>query len=396
MFLPPRPIVFYPPQPFPQFYVIRPDQTAVPLVALDELPSWLQVGNWDWRDPILFHSMAPASLFLIPRMGEYDVLCHYCCSGLEILQRTISQNSEASSSYHRLKANTKSLTTGPVSCNLFQDSSPIQPASRRVSRSEPQIREDSRGLGEKMDHGNVFLKKDHSPSVSSCCWPMSPPKSGRIPTDTKVSLSPKAQAFDPSTSKRAAVNSLSSSIMSDEFKANIFSPNSGWTCWSSHPKPPAGQDGNTTVFAGSALIERPNSTAPGLPGSAEAHSQPGQDFDAKLATIRQYLGIPTNAVGPSAMKAPKRGTLGIEKRPGNIPNQPPHSKRKGRSRRRRRTTSIFNGEPIKDRENPLSRPKSRLAKGRESRGRRSKVRTGLCPGSRYWDMMKMPNWRAEQ
>lgn len=92
------PITFLPPytiiQPFPQFYVFRPDQRPVPLVALDELPSWLQVGNWDWNDPSLFQYMFPASLSQIARLGEYDVICHHCCSNLEVLHKSISQHSD--------------------------------------------------------------------------------------------------------------------------------------------------------------------------------------------------------------------------------------------------------------------------------------------------------------
>lgn len=65
-------------QPFPKFFVIRPDGKHVPLVPLDELPSWLQIGVLDWNDPSLYQSMIPATVSVVPREGEYDVICRYC------------------------------------------------------------------------------------------------------------------------------------------------------------------------------------------------------------------------------------------------------------------------------------------------------------------------------
>lgn len=92
------PFTFIPPynifQPFPQFYIFRPDQRVVPLIALDELPSWLQVGNWDWNNIATFQYMFPASFCQIARLGEYDVICHHCCSNLDILHKSISQHSD--------------------------------------------------------------------------------------------------------------------------------------------------------------------------------------------------------------------------------------------------------------------------------------------------------------
>lgn len=86
----------YSAQPFPRFFVIRPDHTVVPLVALDELPPWLRIGNWNWSDPTLFQSMCPASLSPIPRLGEYNVTCYHCRSSQAITQnKKLPLNPEA-------------------------------------------------------------------------------------------------------------------------------------------------------------------------------------------------------------------------------------------------------------------------------------------------------------
>ncbi|KAE8350445.1 hypothetical protein BDV28DRAFT_159602 [Aspergillus coremiiformis] len=84
-------------QPFPRFYIIRPQGTLVPLIPIDELPTWVQIGNWDWNDLSLFNTMAPVSFSSIPRIGEYDVVCHHCNSSLDSLHRSISEQSGFSS-----------------------------------------------------------------------------------------------------------------------------------------------------------------------------------------------------------------------------------------------------------------------------------------------------------
>ncbi|RMJ22670.1 hypothetical protein PHISP_06469 [Aspergillus sp. HF37] len=90
-----RPATLPAQQAFPQLYIIRPDRRIVPLVALDELPSWLQIGEWDWTDISLYKGMSVATPDPVPRLGEYDVICHNCCSHIDVLHRSISQRSEA-------------------------------------------------------------------------------------------------------------------------------------------------------------------------------------------------------------------------------------------------------------------------------------------------------------
>ncbi|KAL4921785.1 hypothetical protein BDW62DRAFT_197491 [Aspergillus aurantiobrunneus] len=79
-------------KPFPKFFILRPDGKHVPLIPLDELPSWLQVGFLDWNDPYLYMFMVPATDRIVPREGEYDVICQYCLSSVDnMLHRSASE-----------------------------------------------------------------------------------------------------------------------------------------------------------------------------------------------------------------------------------------------------------------------------------------------------------------
>ena len=57
----------------PKFFVYRPDGTPVPLIAIDELPSYMRLGWEDWQDPKWLRFMVPASLYPFPRTGAFEV-----------------------------------------------------------------------------------------------------------------------------------------------------------------------------------------------------------------------------------------------------------------------------------------------------------------------------------
>ncbi|PWY68262.1 hypothetical protein BO83DRAFT_400720 [Aspergillus eucalypticola CBS 122712] len=85
-------------QPFPNFYVYRPGYMVVPLIPLDELPSWIQVGDFDWGDSSLYEAMLPASFNCFPRIGEYDVICHHCYKNVDSYHRSVSERSDSNAS----------------------------------------------------------------------------------------------------------------------------------------------------------------------------------------------------------------------------------------------------------------------------------------------------------
>lgn len=76
----------------PKFCVFRPEGRFTPLVALDELPSWLWVRGADQFHPFLQPQMVLASRGMVPRDGEYDVVCRNCYSTIDNLHRSASQS----------------------------------------------------------------------------------------------------------------------------------------------------------------------------------------------------------------------------------------------------------------------------------------------------------------
>lgn len=84
---------FVVPHPRPRFCLFRPDGSLAPLIPIDELPSWLQIGNWP---PEMFTGLQPVSLSYIPREGEYKLICHNCSSSGGSLSKMSSGRNEDS------------------------------------------------------------------------------------------------------------------------------------------------------------------------------------------------------------------------------------------------------------------------------------------------------------
>ncbi|KAI9045548.1 uncharacterized protein KD926_007964 [Aspergillus affinis] len=81
-------------QPFPKFYIIRPDGSLSPLIPVDELPKWVSFANWDPEDISIYSYMYAASLTSFPREGEYDLVCHNCFAQVDGHHRSVSEQSD--------------------------------------------------------------------------------------------------------------------------------------------------------------------------------------------------------------------------------------------------------------------------------------------------------------
>ena len=75
----------------PRFCIFRPDGTVTPLIALDQLPSWLWVRGGKWGDSSVSPGMVPAVRDVVPRDGEYDAVCYNCFSTIDPLHRSYSE-----------------------------------------------------------------------------------------------------------------------------------------------------------------------------------------------------------------------------------------------------------------------------------------------------------------
>lgn len=106
-------------QPFPKFYIVRPDAKQVPLIPLDELPSWLQIGFLDWNDPNLYMFMIPAATSIVPREGEYDVICQYCLNSVDnTLHRSASESGNDAGSSICATHNHQKATKSPSAADI--------------------------------------------------------------------------------------------------------------------------------------------------------------------------------------------------------------------------------------------------------------------------------------
>ncbi|KAJ5614409.1 hypothetical protein N7528_008063 [Penicillium herquei] len=92
-------------QPRPRFCLFRPDGGCAPLIPLDELPAWLQVGNWS---PDMYMGLQPVTLSFIPREGEYDVICSHCSSTVDSTHQSTSERNEGSQSPNSAVSQTRS------------------------------------------------------------------------------------------------------------------------------------------------------------------------------------------------------------------------------------------------------------------------------------------------
>ncbi|KAJ5459775.1 uncharacterized protein N7458_001327 [Penicillium daleae] len=92
-------------QPRPRFCIFRPGGIPAPLIPIDELPSWLHIGNFG-RDSTA--ALQPVSLSFIPREGEYDVICHHCSSSVDSLHQSTSERNSDSQSPQSAASQTRS------------------------------------------------------------------------------------------------------------------------------------------------------------------------------------------------------------------------------------------------------------------------------------------------
>lgn len=78
--------------PTPYFCIFRPSGSLVPLIPVDELPNWLQISSWS---PSMYSRIQPVTLDRIPRLGEYDIICHHCSSGVDSLHHSVSERDDS-------------------------------------------------------------------------------------------------------------------------------------------------------------------------------------------------------------------------------------------------------------------------------------------------------------
>lgn len=110
-FQPVCPVHFIRPQQLhPRFCIFRPGGVPTPLIAIDELPSWLQISN---PSPDTYIGLQPVSPSYIPREGEYEVTCINCSSSVSSVNQSMSDRNEDAQSPQSLVSANKSCTGMP-------------------------------------------------------------------------------------------------------------------------------------------------------------------------------------------------------------------------------------------------------------------------------------------
>lgn len=392
----------HPPQPFPKFYVFRPDRRVVPLIAVDELPSWLQIGDWDWNDISLFGNMIPASWSQIPRKGEYDVVCYNCCSNVDALHRSISEQSDrppsAASGHNDVKHFPGAFY--PLGLEYWAAAHPMLASYFQFSalRQPP------------------FYTHLQSPFVGMCLVDVRPPEipanNTRLPSflpllpleptptrstddstsDQKPALNPEAAVFSPSATSEELpeprTQIASNIIDSDESPEIVPRPAPCVTetkgdLDTSLPPQASGGPPRRNLDAAIAQLRR----ALGMvEGCTEGNEEIPEDDDVEMHDAASELDDVADKLLPPP--PPKKKVRFL------IPNAHYRRRRARRGGRRARVRRFANRMNTCD--TPLAEQQNSSTKRRDRREKIiGKNRKNIPPGSRYWHMMRIPNWRAQ-
>jgi hypothetical protein len=76
------------PKPPPRFCILWPGGMWTPLIPLDEVPGWLEFGNWG---PGFSLGQYPVSMTYIPRNKEYEFVCRNCSHSVDSLDQSMPE-----------------------------------------------------------------------------------------------------------------------------------------------------------------------------------------------------------------------------------------------------------------------------------------------------------------
>lgn len=105
----------------PLFYILRPDRSLQPLIALDEFPSWLKVlksGDDNLARMVQVNKDNPC-----PRNAEYDILCQYCLNTAENMDAQRERGYALTNQYAQREAPGTNATV-PQPAQSLQSSQP--------------------------------------------------------------------------------------------------------------------------------------------------------------------------------------------------------------------------------------------------------------------------------
>lgn len=399
-YIPPQPPV----QPFPKFYIYRPDQSHIPLIPVDELPSWLTFDRIDWEDASLLNSMLPASLYPFQRDGEYDVICHNCSSNVDTLHRSVSERDDH-----------PNAGAAPAASDLRSFSRPLWPLDLKPWPRMPTMVDQAYFPFSPLRETPLFTHLQR-PVVGMCIVDNTHPPAAATPQEKEAS-------FVPLLPPSPALTRSSEESTSDQKKqalnpeAAVFSP----TLPPGDQKLPEpltpvnpGLVGSTDL---SPTLDPANADVkfePLLPPPNTATGSPCQPakrkYDTAMEQLKEVLRKDVcNELKPEPKPEPER----IDAEVHDVEMRDATSTVSSKSKRmysivtdarQRRRKVKRGGKKVQARRTRNARyPKKQTTQNNPAmkrRDSRKKVshrynRWDCAPGSRHWHMMRIPNWRAQ-
>ncbi|KAJ6027226.1 uncharacterized protein N7446_004174 [Penicillium canescens] len=391
-FATPQPVHQPPAQPLVRrFCILRPEGLWSPLIPLDELPSWLQVCNWT---PDMHVGLYPVSMNFIPREGEYDVVCHNCFNSVDSLHQSVSERGPSSASSRATRAK-----TCPVQCYSPPKMQPEtgtmatefgvtygilgQPPFHSMLQSplvgmclvdvhsrDGELAVVSDGVSQKMGVENSVPSQSSDQSCASAqSCPAHPPG--------PVNLCDSPLSFG---SSRNLPERVSKAVISKR-----------------HSRPPHAHDDKWVGTPRRVLSLRDDSSASSHSAVAMAaalakHMQRRRSRRiSRTSSLHQSAIADADIVAPWTLisKAPSIRVRSKGRRRVRMRRQPAEEQRVSMS------PSISpKSDNIVEVQKPKPEQPNAATKRRDRRERLRRRRNHTDRGSRYWHMMKIPNWRA--
>jgi hypothetical protein len=389
-----------------RFCILRPEGFWSPLIPLDELPSWLQICDWT---PDMHVGLYPASMSFIPREGEYDVVCHNCSISVDALHKSVSENGPSSASSQAAHAK-----TCPVQCY-----SP--------PKMQPEVRAMATEFG--VTYGILGQPPFHSmlqsPLVGMCLVDVHS-RDGELAVASVGQQQMGVENSVPSQSTEQSSASVQSSTdclvgpvdlcecpLSPGPSGNVPRglPKRGIA--KHHSRPMHGHDEKWVGTPRRVLSLRDDSSAPSHSAAAMAaalakHVQRRRSkrMSRSSSLHQSVVSLHRSTTASEATIAPRPHTNAqiandhIAKAPSiRVKSK---ARRKVRMRRQQAeeqkafTSLSISLEPISivGAPEPKAEQPNAATKRRDRRERLMRRRNHTDRGSRYWHMMKIPNWRA--
>ena len=374
--------------PFPKFYICRPDKSKIPLIAVDELPSWLQIAKWPWGDISKFEEMQSVSPLAFAREGEYDLVCYNCCPNMDALHMKSSSSGVSYGGRPTTPlANSKDAVVPRGGNGYFSD-----PGNAGPPNYTP---------GAAMGHQRFSFACPppfshlQKPFVGMCLVDLS-----QYPIVSRTTGGPTVMTL-PDSCGTTALDDGRKTALNPE--APAFSPSISPDMLPRPPQNVPAVDSPVILpLPAAALVKKsyphPSHRAPPAPSSPKDRQYSRKNIEETLAELRKKLGI-----------GEIREDVGPEKEKWDIEmvdaqdNQPPARKahsvtqRRGKNIRKVRRAQAAvrrierNGVRNAD---PRSENSAGGAK-RRNKGKKRNAKGKACSNSRYWHMMRIPNWRAQ-